>query len=422
MKRNRFFCLVIAVSLFACEPQQDQQAQPEPQTQPDPQAQPAQCDVAAVTAAKKLQAFTAPTDPGAQGLLISISGEEFSQTGLPALIDRARRGEEGEIGFVDGWELSFDHFIVTVDAINISENPDKVPSDQSQTGATVAQVFGPFAVDLTKPGTVADKGAPSLKVPALAALKTQNKVSGAPSFKLDERYAFGYDIIPASYCSKNVNLDADALALYGEMVEKGYTVMYAGTATWKGDSAGVVCQSSPAGYDYSAWPKTVKVKLGFTAPTSQLNCQNPDNQTAATFDGEEFQRGISVKSNESTVAQLTLHPDHPFWPNLDEGGTMHFDMIAAQLLGGAAVPTATLEALAEVSVKPVQDKFGVNLPWRSCTDSFDATTAFGNSVGMTFVEADGTTQSPLKLAAFMNETTSAQGHLNADGLCITVRK
>jgi hypothetical protein len=202
------------------------------------------------------------------------------------------------------------------------------------------------------------------------------------------------------------------------MVEKAYTVLYVGTATWVGDEPGVACTSANPAYDYSAWPRTVKIKFGFTKKTSQLNCQNPDNQSAEAFDGEEFQRGLSVKSNESVTAQLTLHPDHPFWPTLKEGGTMHFDAIAAQFVGAAGTPTATLEALAGVSVLSIKDNNNVSVPWRSCVDEFDVATALG-SPNMSFAGSDGATASSLKLSQFMNETQSTQAHFNADGLCAT---
>jgi hypothetical protein len=59
--------------------------------------------------------------------------------------------------FLDGWQLSFEHVLVTVAQVTLSENPDFNPNDPSQTGAAVAQVAGPWAVDLAKGGPLDSK-------------------------------------------------------------------------------------------------------------------------------------------------------------------------------------------------------------------------------------------------------------------------
>src|SRR5260370_15458080 len=41
--------------------------------------------------------------------------------------------------FVDGWEIKFDELLVTFDKITLSENPDKSPTDQSQTDHALAR-------------------------------------------------------------------------------------------------------------------------------------------------------------------------------------------------------------------------------------------------------------------------------------------
>src|SRR5207245_2605952 len=63
-----------------------------------------------------------------------------------------------DVGFVDGWEVKFTELIVTVDKITLSDNPDMDPGDQSKTGAMVAEVDGPFAIDLHKGGPLMGKG------------------------------------------------------------------------------------------------------------------------------------------------------------------------------------------------------------------------------------------------------------------------
>ena len=53
---------------------------------------------------------------------------------------------------VDGWIFRLDHVIVTLDHVKLWENPDTVPADQSQHGAEVAHLDGPWAVDLHRSG------------------------------------------------------------------------------------------------------------------------------------------------------------------------------------------------------------------------------------------------------------------------------
>ena len=50
--------------------------------------------------------------------------------------------------FVDGWEIHFTKFLTTIDKIKLYANPDTSPTDQSQVGPLVAEVDGPFAIDL----------------------------------------------------------------------------------------------------------------------------------------------------------------------------------------------------------------------------------------------------------------------------------
>src|SRR5438132_11385910 len=82
----------------------------------------------------------------ASGEVLALGGYAFP----PATAD--------DPAFVDGWEMKFSEVIVTIDKIRLSDNPDKVPTDQSQTGDVVAEVDGPWAVDLHKGGPLRGKG------------------------------------------------------------------------------------------------------------------------------------------------------------------------------------------------------------------------------------------------------------------------
>src|SRR5207253_3648896 len=119
----------------------------------------------------------------------------------------------GDPAFVDGWEIKFDHFYATFDHITMSANPDTSQSDQSQTGAVVAKVDGPWAVDLHKGGPLPGKGGAGEQAVAIAALANQN-MNGNMPFDPTVRYAFGFDAIAATTMARNVNLDANDIVNY----------------------------------------------------------------------------------------------------------------------------------------------------------------------------------------------------------------
>jgi len=364
-----------------------------------------------------LQPFTAPcTDQGSNAILVTASGEVLALGGYgfpPATPDA--------VAFVDGWAVTFTKVLVTFDHVTLSQNPDKNPGDESQTDALVAQSDGPWAVDLHKGGPLLGKGGSDEQAVAITAFTGQNK-NGNAAFDATQRYAFGFDIIPATASAKNVNLDAADLVDYQDMMSKGYTALFVGTATF----AGTGCTQSAA-YDFTAphFPQVVNFRFGFTTPVTNLNCQNPDNGTS-TFGGEEFIRGVAVKPNATTVAQATFHTDHAFWENFVHDSPAHFDQIAAQYVGVAAPPTATIEDLANVTNfnTGFTDKLGLALPWRSCLSSFplpvQAQMRF--DPGTVPVNPSATPDQALRnLRDAMSYSESTMGHLNADGLCFVKR-
>ena len=68
----------------------------------------------------------------------------------------------GNPAFVDGWDVHFTRLLMTVDKVVLSDNPDKVPGDESQTDGVAAQVNGPWAMDLSHsdPSYLPGKGGP----------------------------------------------------------------------------------------------------------------------------------------------------------------------------------------------------------------------------------------------------------------------
>ena len=231
---------------------------------------------------------------------------------------------QGDADFVDGWEVKFEKFIAVFDRVTLSENPDTNPGDQSQTGKLVAELDGPWAVDLHRGGPLEGKGGSDEQAVAIGVIDNENK-NGGSAFDPAARYAFGFDSVPATTAAKLVNLDAGD-ADYAAMVTRGWNVLYVGTATWKG---GASCTSTNASYDFSKLPQTVKFRLGFTTPTSYLDCQNPDNDPAKALGAEEHERGIAIVSNAATIAQVTFHNDHPFWESFVHDTPAHFDQLAA---------------------------------------------------------------------------------------------
>ena len=352
--------------------------------------------------AGSLKSFRAPSDPGAQGMWFTASGEVLALGGYsfpPASAD--------SVVFVDGWELHFDRILVTLDNITLSENPDLNPGDQSQTGSVVARIKGPWAIDLHQGGPLQGKGGSDEQATPIVALWGQN-ANGCAAFDLTQRYAFNFDAVPATANAMNVNLDANAQADYANMIAEQYTVLYVGTASW--NAAGADCK--PASPEFARLPTTVDFQLGFKSPTRYGNCQNPDNDPAEPLShNEEHQRGIYAFANKASIAQLTIHTDHPFWDSLVHDSPMHFDQIAARYTGVKGTPKARVEDFAGVDYTYFTDTDGNALPWRNCR-------------GLLYTPPDNFTMhfdpqghSLVDYQTFMVYNQSTQGHLNSDGLC-----
>ncbi|HET9933073.1 MAG TPA: hypothetical protein VFQ35_20360 [Polyangiaceae bacterium] len=344
---------------------------------------------------------------------VQIGGEELATDGILF-------PEGSEVTLVDGWEITFEHVLVTVANVTLSENPDRSPSDQSQTGAVVAQVTGPWAVDLHKNGSVAAAGGEGTAIP-LFTIANQNKKGNAP-FDMTQRYAFSYDIVSASDAATKVNFedDVEAKAAYQEMVRNGYSVLYVGTATFKGQG----CQSTDDTYDFGKIPVTIPFEIGFATPARMINCQNQENEGDA-FQGEEFQRGIPIYANRSSVAQVTLHVDHPFYSDVQHEPALHFDQFAAQLVAKPETQRLlTIEDVVGVDPTAFTDAQGAMLPWRACDGSaLPATTQMAFDVGSVPFDPSAEPSEALRdYRDYAYYVQSTQGHLNGgEGLCFVQR-
>ena len=373
-----------------------------------------------------LCSFPAPTDPGSGGILFAASGEVLALTGYPFPPVNA-----GDPAFVDGWDVHFTRMLVTVDKIKLSSNPDLAPGDQSQTGPLLAEVEGPWAIDLAHSDQtyLQGKGGSGEEAVPIASLPASS------SFATDgTRYALGFDLIAATQqasdgrSTMNVNLDAAGLADYQEMIQDKCAVFYVGVATFAGGTVMgyETCNDDP---EYQNWPTAVNFRLCFKSPTTYINCQNPDNDPAMALAGEEHERGIAFKANQSVIGQVTVHTDHPFWDSVLHDSPAHFDQFAARVVGqdGGAIPTVTVDMTKGVDYTAYTDALGRKLNWRYCiappTDvhpQFNGPVAFDPQN----VPACTNTNSATGLCDYYDFTTynqSTQGHLNSDGLCFVSR-
>ncbi|MFL5308785.1 MAG: hypothetical protein ACJ8F1_26470 [Polyangia bacterium] len=390
----------------------------------------------------QLAPFAPPADPGPGGIRFAASGEVLALSGYPFPPASA-----DDPAFADGWSVQFARLLVTLNDLTLSEGPNVSPGDQSCTEPVVAKVSGPWAIDLAHgdPGYLPGKGGGGEQAVPFAALSHQNYPPGNDAaFDTGGAtpYAFGFDVVTATASAMNVNLDAAALADYGQMIADGCSVLYVGTATFQGSSCSCptpVNPSAPCDPNIygpgKGWPQVgdvVPFHLCFKSPSSYVNCQNPDN-TGAPLSGDEFQRGITFQNNASVIAQATIHTDHPFWDSVLHDTPVHFDQFAARVVGmgpaGTAVtyPTVTLEMTRGVDYRQVKDALGNVLPWRDCAPP--DTSVHAQFVGPMAFDAESVPAVPggdacQGLRDYYDFTTydqSTQGHLNSDGLCYVVR-
>jgi hypothetical protein len=345
---------------------------------------------------------------------VQISGEEFATEGF-------RFPTGSEVTIADGWQIEFDHVLVAVDEVWLSDAPDTAPGDASQTGSVVARARGPWVVDLAKPGSVPGAGGEGTAIP-LVAIDAQTENGGAP-FEADQRYAFSFSLAAPTSDATRVNFEGDAAAesALEAMIAGGYTVMYVGRATFRGDAS---CTTSDASYDFASIPTEVPFEFGFATPTKYLNCQNEENQ-GDPFPDEEFQRGVAIKANAPSTAQITMHLEHPFYSDVEHEPVLYFDPFAAQLAGAADGTLLTMSALEGVDPTALTDAGGASLPWRRCDGG-----ELGPGAQRSYEAGSipiGPGQDPTQgfrdMVDFVRYVQSAQGHLNGgEGLCFIDRQ
>src|ERR1700722_10554368 len=177
-----------------------------------------------------------PSSLGPGKLLLTASGEILALDGYTFPSPNGT--------FADGWAITFTHYIATFDKVSLWSNPDMVPTDQSQHGALLAELDGPWAVDMHLNGPsfpYIDGKEQGERAVAFAVLGSENKNGNAPFPTDGTRLAVGFSAVEPTPNALNVNLDADGLAAYQYMIQNECTVYYQGTATLQGNKNGGLC-------------------------------------------------------------------------------------------------------------------------------------------------------------------------------------
>jgi len=181
-------------------------------------------------------------------------GEEYIEATIPA-------DPTGEAGFVDGWTLHYDKFLVVFHAITVADS----------RGAVAATMPGSKFVDNTRPG--------------------RKDLVSFPELDAIHWDRVGYQIKPALPDSEVVAGDVTDRDM---MAANGYSVYVAGSA-------------SKVGPDGKTVSKTFH--WGFKTATQYQGCQ----QSAES--GQPIE-GIVVTNGGSDVSELTTHGDHLFYDRL----------------------------------------------------------------------------------------------------------
>jgi len=405
-----------------------------------------------------------PGDPGPNAVYVTISGEQNALTAYPFPPDNF----QNDTYMFDGWIIQMKEYLVSVGNVRLWSNPNADPSNQGDLAnmKQVAHLTGPFVVDLHKGGQIIGQGGAPEEATPLGVILNQNDNGGA-AFDPTTSYGFGFSTVQASYAAYNVNLDEGEDADFAYMVQQGYSVMYVGTATWNGGASQYGCTQTSAGagpdaglvangdsgavatyvdggYNFDNLPwvapdgthPTMKFRLGFATPTNYENCQNMTS-TLQPLMGEDYARGLQTSTSQSTIAQVTVHMDHPFWESFAENSPIHWDQIAAQYVGETS-PTATVEDMKGVPFYAFTDKTGTPLPWRNCAGTYytppdNGQMAFSTlsvpvnpqgtctgTVGQDYTKA--TCPAIRDYYDYIRYSQSTQGHLNSQGLCFIDRQ
>jgi len=192
-------------------------------------------------------------DPTGSGGVGSVSfttwGEEYIEDEIPP-------DPEGQSGFIDGWTVRYEHFLVNFADITVAD----------ESGATAANMSGSKLFDNHVPDVKSIIGFDDL--PA----KAYTKVS--------------YQIAPPTEAGEVApGVDDDLRQL---MIDEGYSVYVEATATRDDEEL------------HYAW--------GFPITTRYVRCHSEQ--------GGRDERGFVIRNNATLEIQLTTHGDHLYYDRL----------------------------------------------------------------------------------------------------------
>ncbi len=345
--------------------------------------------------------FPAPSPPFDRGVStpltvqVSVSGEALGEYGYPFTLSPSAT----QVVFVDGWALTFDRYIVSLDHVRINQ-PGVDPTMQSSVGGLVAQRDGPWLVDVHQHGVlVGAGGAPESAIP----LFVFTGPTAGGSFDPTVRYAFSFETVPATSNSHNVNLSIADSSAVAAMIAHGWTRFFEGTAIYQGTAP-------PMGSPLAHYPTSVHFTFGSSDPAGYINCENPDLAPAAAMD---IPRGVQPSATVATRAQITLHTDHFFWDETDiEGTPLHFDPIAARAEPSG---TVTLGDLVGDNPTALTDTTGALVPNRVLGTLESA--MMDAHPPPSYLIRPGGSAVIRDYRDFVIYNARGQGHLNSNGLC-----
>lgn len=196
--------------------------------------------------------LTAGCGAGTGTAKITTWGEEYIEDEIPASSDG---------GFIDGWTLTYEKFLVTFHAVTIADSD----------GTVAATMEGSRLVDNV--------------------VKGKKELATFPELEARAYDSVGYQIKPATATSELVGATEADRAM---MVTNGYSVFIRASAT-KTSTAGVMI--------------TKRLELGFETGTQYSSCLQ------AVESGQPIQ-GIVVTEGGTDVSELTTHGDHFFYDRL----------------------------------------------------------------------------------------------------------
>lgn len=179
-------------------------------------------------------------------------GEDYIEHGIGP-------GPTGQAGFVDGWSVHYDRFLVVFRDITVADDAGHVGAAQR----------GSVFVDNTKPG--------------------RKELARFPDLEAKAWTKVGYAIAPAAADTEIVAGDPADLAM---MVDHGYSIYVSGAATKTEGGATV----------------TKTFHWGFPLATRYVDCHHEE-------EGKDT-LGVVVTDGSTDTSELTTHGDHFFYDRL----------------------------------------------------------------------------------------------------------